>query len=230
MQKRIYNDYNVAPKTMQQAAYEAIQNAIVKREFEPGQCVSEREMSEKLGIGRTPVRNAMKQLAYEGWFNSSPGIGMIVADFNYENMKENFLVRAQLDALAASTCAKNVTPEMLLQLEYCLNACELALKRKDLILNTKLEADFHIKCVELSGNAYLASIYQLVVGHVPKSYYLQTQNEPFSWIALADHRGIVEAIRNGDSKLAEQRVHEHMDRIINGVDENQQKKIESKKS
>ena len=207
------------PKTMQEKAYIAIKNAIIHRQFEPGVCISEREMSERLGIGRTPVRDAMKQLGYEGWFYTVPGSGMVVADYDYEDMEESFLVRGQLDALAVTMCAKTVTPEMLLNLEYPLNACELALNRKDFLANTQYDADFHIQCVEASGNKYLANIYRIIMGHVPKSNFLQVENEPFARQSLDEHRSILAAIREGDPDLAESFTHKHIDMIIQGIRE-----------
>ena len=206
-------------KTMQEKAYHEIKNAIIHRQFEPGACISEREMSERLGIGRTPVRDAMKQLSYEGWFYTMPGSGMVVADYDYKDMEESFLVRGQLDALAVTMCANAVTPEMLLSLEYPLNACELALNRKDYLANTQHDADFHIRCVEASGNKYLANIYQIIMGHVPKSNYLQVENEPFAWRSLEEHRSIFAAIREGDAVLAERYTREHIERIIRGIRE-----------
>ncbi len=96
---------------------------------------------------------------------------------------------------------------------------ELALNRKDYVANTQFDADFHMRCVEASGNQYLMNIYQLIMGHVPKSYYLNTQNEPFARQSLEDHRMILDAIREGSPTKAQQRVKKHTARIIKAIRE-----------
>lgn len=204
-------------------ARKLIKSAILSQELSPGESVSERKLSVRFSIGRTPIREALKQLAFEGWFTSVPGAGLVVADYNYGNIQENFSVRAQLDAFAAATCAKIVTPEMLLKFNYYLSASDLAIRQKNWMQNVELESDFHKCIVACTGNSYLINLYELVAGHTPKSYYLQVNNELFNRTSLEEHRGIVEAIKEKDEQKASQRCITHMDRIIRAVQERAQK-------
>ncbi len=200
-------------------ARKMIKSAILSKELAPGEGVTERGLSVKFNIGRTPIRDALKQLAFEGWFVTLPNGGLVVADYNYEDIEENFAVRAQLDAFAAAECAKHATPEIILKLNYYISASKIAIDQANWMQNAELEACFHKCIVECSGNHYLVKLYELVAGHMPKSYYLQMKNDAFIRTSLEEHKAIVEAIAAHDEIRAAECCINHMARCIKSVKE-----------
>ena len=63
------------PITKEEAAYQAIRGAIIQGELQPGQAVTIRDLAAKFGLGRTPITDAMKHLALDGWLESTTGVG-----------------------------------------------------------------------------------------------------------------------------------------------------------
>jgi DNA-binding GntR family transcriptional regulator len=96
-----------------------IEEAIVSGELEPGSVLRQEQLSERFGVSRTPVREALRRLAALGLVSFEPNRGVRVRTLSYEDLREAFLVRAELEGLVTEIAARKMTPDALLELEQC---------------------------------------------------------------------------------------------------------------
>ncbi len=96
-----------------------IEEAIVSGELAPGSVLRQEQLSERFGVSRTPVREALRRLAALGLVSFEPNRGVRVRTLTHEDLREAFLVRAELEALVTEEAARKITPEELVELEDC---------------------------------------------------------------------------------------------------------------
>jgi DNA-binding GntR family transcriptional regulator len=96
-----------------------IEEAIVSGELAPGSVLRQEQLSERFGVSRTPVREALRRLAALGLVSFLPNRGVRVRTLSPGELHEAFLVRAELEALATELAAQKMTPEALVELEEC---------------------------------------------------------------------------------------------------------------
>jgi DNA-binding GntR family transcriptional regulator len=94
-----------------------IEEAIVSGELAPGSVLRQEQLSERFGVSRTPVREALRKLAALGLVSFEPNRGVRVRTLSHEDLREAFLVRAELEGLVTEVAARNMTPEALTELE-----------------------------------------------------------------------------------------------------------------
>ena len=95
------------PTTKEEAAYQAIRSAIIDGELKPGQSVTIRDLASRFDLGRTPITDAMKHLALDGWLETTTGVGTRVANLNLADRFSYMQVRGAIEALAVRLCAEN---------------------------------------------------------------------------------------------------------------------------
>ncbi|HST19204.1 MAG TPA: GntR family transcriptional regulator [Gaiellaceae bacterium] len=94
-----------------------IEEAIVSGELEPGLVLRQEQLSERFGVSRTPVREALRRLAALGLVSFVPNRGVRVRTLSHRELEEAFLVRAELEALATEIAARKVTSDEIVELE-----------------------------------------------------------------------------------------------------------------
>jgi DNA-binding GntR family transcriptional regulator len=96
-----------------------IEEAIVAGEFAPGSVLRQEQLSERFGVSRTPVREALRRVAALGLVDFVPNRGVRVRTLSHEELREAFLVRAELEGLVTELAAEKIAREDLLELEQC---------------------------------------------------------------------------------------------------------------
>jgi len=96
-----------------------IEEAIVSGELAPGTVLRQEQLSERFGVSRTPVREALRRLAALGLVSFVPNRGVRVRTLSHEELREAFLVRAELEGLVTEIAAKKLTADDLQRLEEC---------------------------------------------------------------------------------------------------------------
>jgi DNA-binding GntR family transcriptional regulator len=96
-----------------------IEEAIVSGELVPGSVLRQEQLSDRFGVSRTPVREALRRLAALGLVSFEPNRGVRVRTLSRDDLREAFLVRAELEALVTEEAARKMTPASLDELEEC---------------------------------------------------------------------------------------------------------------
>ena len=134
------------PTTKEEAAYQAIRSAIIDGELKRGQSVTIRDLVSRFDLGRTPITDAMKHLALDGWMETTTGVGTRVANLNLADRFSYMQVRGAIEALAVRLCAENVTQEDLLALDHCLAVDMLAMDSVNVFLAIEAVTGFQLVC------------------------------------------------------------------------------------
>ncbi len=95
----------------------ALEDDIVSGRVEPGEVLRQEQLSERFGVSRTPIREALRRLAAHGLVSFTPNRGVRVRTLSREELREAFLVRSELEGLATELAVPRMTPERLAELD-----------------------------------------------------------------------------------------------------------------
>jgi DNA-binding GntR family transcriptional regulator len=201
-------------------AYQELRRIILEGQIGPGEKLNEGELAKALGISRTPIREAINRLEKEGLVEIFPQRGAFVIQFTEKDVYELFLIRENLEGLAARLAAEKITPASLAKLETCVEGFKEPFQEKDIQRYSREDIKFHQTIVLLSDARRLVKLVSLLLDHI-RMFRLTTRGVPDRMKAsLADHRRIIEAMRQKNPEEAERRMRQHLQRVRDGVMEN----------
>jgi DNA-binding GntR family transcriptional regulator len=191
----------------QRDAYGMILEAIDRGEYRPGDRLVESELAERFGVSRTPIREALQRLETQSML-SRDGRSLIVAALDHNQMSELYVVRAELEGLAARLAARHATPEEVKVLREMV-AEDRALTGDPNAL-ARANRRFHTQIHRASHNRYL--VQQLDLVHRSMALMASTSLAVAGRgpVALDEHDRIVDAIAAGDAEAADRALREHI--------------------
>ncbi len=206
-----------APVSLKDRAYLAIKGAILSLKLKPGQALVESELAQQLGISKTPVRTALHQLEREGLVTKVLYKGTYVADVPLADIREIFLIRAVLEGLAARLAAPSLTDSELAQARDLVRLMEAALKKGETELASQYGAQFHDLILQRADSNRLQLIVYNLDNQVQRFRLLSDRISGRLEKSLREHQLILEALEQRDPDVAEQRVKEHLNSVIEGL-------------
>ncbi|MFB6835876.1 GntR family transcriptional regulator [Streptomyces sp. NPDC056361] len=195
--------------SLRERVYVELRERIIEAEYPAGTRLVEREIAEELRVSRVPVREAMQRLESEGFLSVRPRRGSVVADFGPRDAAHLFDVRENLEGLAARLAARHATPAQLRDLEGLLARARTAAESGRLREAVSLNADFHRRIVELSGNPLLADLMAPLDSRLRRLFRLtsaQSDGEPM----CGAHERLYAAVRDRDEDGAETLARAHV--------------------
>ncbi|QNS02423.1 GntR family transcriptional regulator [Streptomyces xanthii] len=196
-------------RSLRERVYVELRERIIEGQYPAGMRLVEREIADELRVSRVPVREAMQRLASEGFLTVQPRRGSVVAGFGPEDAAHLFDIRENLEGLAARLVARGATPAELKDLEKLLARARKAAEAGRLRAAVSLNADFHRRIVELSGNPLLVDVMAPLDSRLRRLFRLtsgQADGEPM----CGAHERLFEAIRDGDEARAEELARAHV--------------------
>ncbi|MDA7948221.1 MAG: GntR family transcriptional regulator [Hyphomicrobiaceae bacterium] len=201
----------VVPQLERERAYDKLIRLILSGSFAPGDPISERGLSEKLKIGRTPIREALRDLERSGLVEVVPARGTFVKRPSLSDMREIFEIRYALEGMAAFTAAKRgATPDLLAFRE----------KFEELIRNPEkstaadideLGARFHQKIIEATGNRTLQKVFkQFRLPFLLESSLVHVRRLIVIKQLVDEHLAILDAIERRDAPGAQSLMCAHL--------------------
>jgi DNA-binding GntR family transcriptional regulator len=183
-------------------AYDAIRSLILHKKFVSGQKLSEIGLSDQLGVSRTPIREALRRLANDGYVLLVPKSGAWVASPTKQEVEDAYAVRARLEAWAAGMAAHNASPLFLARLEAKIQQEERIFEERDIEAYLDVNTAFHMIIAEASGNTVLTGYVGDILARpfiyaVLLERYFDLSTNP----SLDEHRRLLEAFATGDEKL-----------------------------
>ncbi|WP_082837062.1 GntR family transcriptional regulator [Labrenzia sp. OB1] len=198
------------PKTITTQAMEQIRQLIFDGELAAGSDHLESELADRLGMSRTPVREATLMLAQQGLLKVRPRKGVRIATLSLKDMEEIYAVLTELESLAAEEAAKaGYTDKDLGALKEAIEAMEEALVREDREAWAVADNAFHDELVRLGGNSRIQSIVSMMSNQVRRARAMTLYIRPLPVKSNADHRAVFDAIRNGEAALARESHRSH---------------------
>ncbi|ABZ77867.1 transcriptional regulator, GntR family [Shewanella halifaxensis HAW-EB4] len=183
-------------------AYDQLEKMITFRELKPGSMVSEKQLSEQLGVGRTPVREALQRLSYERMVEIHPRRGIQIPQISLESQLKILEVRRDVEALCARFAATRASESEKIRMTKLASQLEDNAAKQDDLVYAQLLKQIHILLVQVSNNEYLQLAMAPLQG-LSRRFWFAYKNESSD---LADaaylHATILRKIVEGDPVAA----------------------------
>ncbi len=195
----------------QKDAYSLILNAIDIGTYRPGDRLVESELADRFGVSRTPIREALQRLETQSLL-SRDGRSLIVASLDHNQMAELYIVRSELEGLAARLAARHATEEEVRLLQAMVD--EDRQRVNDPAALSRTNRRFHRQVHLASHNRYLVQQLDLVYRSMALMATTSLAAEGRSETALNEHASIVAAIAAGDGERAYSELKGHISRAF----------------
>jgi len=203
----------VLPLTRRRLVDDAVQtlrDAILRGRFEAGARLRQEELADRLGISRTPIREALGRLQHEGLIELLPRGGLRVAVLNFDEAVELYDLREVLDGLGARLAAGRATSAVIAKLEKALAGMAGCIERDDASQWFRHHVAFHEEIVRAAGNRPLLRQLSVVRLSIQRFHPLLLTTGDRLAQAHREHRDIVAAIGAHDSEAAERLARAHI--------------------
>jgi DNA-binding GntR family transcriptional regulator len=203
-------------RLLRDRAYDALRDAIVRLELLPGQALTERLLSERLGVSKSPIRDALIRLEREGLVRSSPFKGFEVAPINEAECRNVFQVREALEVYCVDRFAREHHCGALAALEET-HREQARLIEAGEPLEAYTRSRFHALLMASLGNPTFLSASRIVRAHVQRIQRVAVRIAGQIEQTHREHATILEAIRARDAAAAAARMRAHIGSVLEQV-------------
>ena len=176
----------------------------------PGERLDEMGLARRFGVSRTPVREALMQLASSGLVEMRPRQGAVVATITVQNLLQMFEVMAELEAMCARLAARRTTPEERDRIQAAHEACKRCASDRNPIDYYEANRTFHEALYAGAHNQYLEDSTRSLRNRLNAYRRFQLHQGGRVAQSLAEHEAVVEAILAGDAEAAENAMRAHV--------------------
>ncbi|MDA5093152.1 GntR family transcriptional regulator [Aliiroseovarius sp. KMU-50] len=184
-------------------AYLAIEEKIVTLALEPGSLISERKLIEMIGLGRTPVREAMQRLSWEGLIEVRPRAGFKISEIRAEDCAKVVELRQVLEPRLARAAARFITPNLLEDVKTYRQMMLDSLPAQDAKLYLKADKGFDVAVMAAAENIYLTNILAPLQTHSRRFWYRYFSRDSMERLGQA-HITVMDAVLARDDLRAYQ--------------------------
>ncbi len=197
--------------------YAALRDQIVRAELAPGERLSEAELGERLGVSRTPIREALGRLRDDRLVEVRPQIGTFVARISPQSVSDAQFIREALECTAVRVAAELADEESMAQLVENLRAQERATERFDFDSWQLLDDTFHRNLCDLSGHPAVWPVNERAKSHLNRLRRLSLSMPDYLPTMVEDHRAVADAVASHDPDAAEEALREHLRAVLREV-------------
>lgn len=194
-----------------------LRQAILTGDLKPGERLMEIHLANKLGVSRTPIREAIRKLELEGLVVMVPRRGAQVAQITEKSMSDVLEVRLALDELAVQLACGRISEEQKQELKGACIAFEEAVNTRDAHVIAKQDVAFHDIIFQATGNARLTQMVNNLAEQMYRYRFEYIKDERQHDMLIKEHRRIYESIVKNDVEAAKEAIRIHI--------ENQEKSI-----
>jgi len=196
--------------------FDRLETDILSGKYQRGQILTEIKLSETLGVSRTPVREALRRLAQEHIIEET-GKGSLVLGINREDLMDIYLIRQNIEGIAAYRAALRITDDEIKQLRELLDLQEFYASKKDADRMKSVDNTFHELVYKFSGSTVIFDTLTPLHKKVQKYRKSSVENEDRAALSLNEHRKILSALEAHDGELAKKMVEEHVVNAYNNI-------------
>jgi DNA-binding GntR family transcriptional regulator len=189
-------------ESLAERAYRDIRRHIVTLELAPGAVISEPDLQERLGMGRTPIREALRRLANEHLVEVYPRRGMFVAALDTRDLTAISELREELEPFAARLAASRRTDDDVAVIDALLDAMAATGSDPDMRDLIELDQRVHHHVYRCAHNEYLRGVLEQHYMHALRIWFLALDKVTHLHQAMAENRDLLLAIRAGDAESA----------------------------
>ncbi len=206
-----------APESLKEIAYHRLEEKIVRLEFSPGAVITEKDLSKSIGIGRTPVREAVQRLAMAGLLVVIPRRGIKVSNVDADDVLRLIEVTRGLDNAVAMGASVRATQSQ--RLEFTCNAEEFdsAASRSDPVALVRLDSEFNNLCMKTMDNGHATKLCRLLRPLARRFWYCHQGHSGDTKMGPRLHAQAGRAVAEGDTTkacLAFSRINDYMESFV----------------
>ncbi|CAI6053705.1 GntR family transcriptional regulator [Cohnella sp. JJ-181] len=218
-QKGIVNGMSKSKETIEMFIYHKLRDSILKRQLAPGNQLVENVIADKLNVGRTPIRGAIRKLAEEGLVNIIPNRGAFVIQPTKDEIVQAYELRMELEQLAARLSVPFMEEPDYAEMERLCDEEGQTIQNSDFRAYLQINKAFHMSYIRKCANLFLidfaerlmdqTNIYLILYETV--FFHTSAQTAP----GAAEHREIIRAFRAKNAELAGMMVRSHIANAMN---------------
>jgi DNA-binding GntR family transcriptional regulator len=197
-------------KPLREIIFTTLREAIIMGELKPGERLMEVQLAQKMGVSRTPVREAIRKLELEGFVNMIPRKGAHVAKLSVKDIMDVLEVRASLDGLATSLAAERITENELKEMKHIQSQFDNYVEKDNLQGIIKKDVEFHDVIYKASKNDKLIQISNNLREQVYRFRVIYLKDFRSTKEVIREHMEIYQAIDNEDSDAARKAAEKHI--------------------
>lgn len=220
---------------LRDVVFNTLRDAILTGHLLPGERLMENQLAEKLGVSRTPVREALRMLELENLVELVPRKGAQVLDMSEKDIVDILEIRSVLEGLATALACKKMTPDSLAELKHLQELFEKAIAEKNLEEIADLDQKFHHHIFLSTDNEKLIQVFQNLQIQLYRYRIAHLKLDSVIPAIVAHHKGIIRAIENHDAEegtaIAQGHIKYHTEFILRAVRNKQKemKELQNKK-
>lgn len=204
-------------KSLTTIIFDKIREDIINHVYQTGDKIVEAKLAEQLGVSRTPVREALKQLEQDGLVENIPNRGVVVKGVSKQDIADIYTIRQAIEGIATQWCIERITPKQIKHLKEIYELMEFYTAKGDVDKVCEYNFQFHENIYQATGSRYLK--------HVLSHFHIFIQSTTLRSLrspgrlqkALQEHQRILQAIIDKDSRLAKQHIEQHVANSLQNI-------------
>ena len=204
-------------KSLRGQVFDKIRSDILKGRYQKGDELVECTIGKEMGVSRTPVREAIRQLELEGLVQLIPNKGAFVTGISASDVRDIYLIRSRLEGLAARMAAEHISSEQLAEMEETIVLSDYHVKKEHFEQVCEMDGKFHKLLYAASGSRILEHTLTDFHQYVQRVRMASITNRIRMHKSNSEHEKILEAIRNKDGDQAEKVAEEHISNTVENL-------------
>ena len=206
----IMTEYQYMP--LRDVVFHTLRRGIMQGDLKPGERLMEIKLANRLGVSRTPIREAIRMLELEGLVVMIPRKGAQVAEITEKDLKDVLEVRMGLEELAVKFACQRITEEQLDNLYHASRKFEEAVKREDLTELAQADVDFHDLIYKATGNERLVQLLNNIREQMYRYRVEYLKDEEIRGSLVQEHDTLLEKLSQRDLEGAKQVTQSNIER------------------
>lgn len=196
---------NKANRDLKNLAYGMIREKIINCDYKPGSMLNEARLSDELGFSRTPVREALSRIAFEGYVRILPKKGVLVTDISLDDVRQIFQARLEIEPVAVRMAGPRLPEKELLHFRETFSG-----EDPDVRVGFRLDTAMHLFIIEHCGNRFIVDMMQRLFDENTRVIISSKQNQCKIHDARLEHLEIIDLLLKRDIEGASQSMSAHI--------------------
>jgi DNA-binding GntR family transcriptional regulator len=214
---RIRHSQRLSSGSASRQVYAALREAIIDGVLEPGQRISENELTVRLGVSRTPIREALARLRDERFVQVVPQLGTFVTRISTAAVEDAQFVRETLECAAVRLAAERADAADIAALGGLVRRQEEVVAHADFERFSVLDDEFHAAICELSGRGFVWEVAQRAKGHLSRVRRLSLPQPNYLGEMVVEHHAVLDALARNAPDEAEAALRHHLRMVLSAV-------------
>lgn len=211
--------------TLRGRVFNQIREAILLGKYKSGEELRESTIGQELGVSRTPVREALRQLELEGLVKIIPNKGAQVISLSVKDIKDIYAIRSQLEGICTKWACENITQEQIEELEEIIYLSDFHAEKHHYEQMLELDNKFHDIIYEASQSKMLRHLLKDFHHYVQRVRKITLSSTERVVKCNLEHKAILEALKERNPDKAEELAHKHMLYTVENIERQGLEKI-----